>query len=79
MNKALFQDLTTDCCSHAVPSVPGRTPRRDRNMPNCFVSTVQCPTMDDIDSDTMMIAAGIVISLIAVLEFYPSLRNTQEK
>jgi hypothetical protein len=35
--------------------------------------------MDDIDSDTMMIAAGVVISLIAILEFYPAWREAREK
>jgi hypothetical protein len=35
--------------------------------------------MDDIDSDTMMIAAGVVITMIAILEFYPAWRETREK
>jgi hypothetical protein len=34
--------------------------------------------MDDIDSDTMMVAAGIVLSLIAVLEFYPAWKRTRK-
>lgn len=28
--------------------------------------------MDEIDPDTTMVAAGDVISLIAILEFYPA-------
>jgi hypothetical protein len=35
--------------------------------------------MDDIDPDTAMVAAGVVISLVALLEFYPALRNTREQ
>ena len=35
--------------------------------------------MDDIDPDTMMIAAGVVLSLIALLEFYPAWKNTRHK
>jgi hypothetical protein len=33
--------------------------------------------MDDMDSDTAMIAAGVVISLIAVLELYPAWKKTR--
>jgi hypothetical protein len=33
--------------------------------------------MDDIDPDTAMIAAGVVISLIAALEFYPAWRDSR--
>lgn len=31
--------------------------------------------MSDTDPDTAMLAAGVVISLIALLEFYPGLKN----
>lgn len=34
--------------------------------------------MDDTELDTMMIIAGVVISFIAVLEFYPAWKNTRE-
>jgi len=35
--------------------------------------------MDDIDPDTVMIAAGIVLSLIAVLEIYSAFKNARER
>ncbi|WP_275671154.1 hypothetical protein [Halobaculum rubrum] len=35
--------------------------------------------MDDLDPDTAMIAAGIVLSLIAVLEYYPAWRNVRHR
>jgi hypothetical protein len=35
--------------------------------------------MDDIDPDTMMMAAGVVLSLIALLEFYPAWKNTRRE
>jgi hypothetical protein len=31
--------------------------------------------MDDVDPDTLMIAAGVVLSLIALREIYPAWRN----
>jgi hypothetical protein len=31
--------------------------------------------MDEIDPDTMMIAAGVVISILASIEIYSNLRN----
>ena len=34
--------------------------------------------MDDIDPDTVMIAAGVVLSLIAVLELYPAWKNARK-
>jgi len=34
--------------------------------------------MDDIDPDTVMIAAGVVLSLIAVLELYPVWKNARK-
>jgi hypothetical protein len=34
--------------------------------------------MDEIDPDTAMIAAGVVLSLIAVLELYPALKKSRE-
>jgi hypothetical protein len=34
--------------------------------------------MDDIDPDTVMIAAGVVISLIATLELYSAWKNARE-
>lgn len=34
--------------------------------------------MSDIDSDTIMIAAGIVFSLLALIELYSSWKNTQD-
>ncbi len=33
--------------------------------------------MDEIDPDTAMVAAGVVISLIAVLEFYPAWKKAR--
>lgn len=47
-------------------------------MPNCFVSTTLCICMDDIDSDTTMVAAGVVISLIAAVELYLSWKNSRD-
>ncbi len=35
--------------------------------------------MDDIDPDTLMILAGVVISLIAVLEFYPAWKKARRE
>jgi hypothetical protein len=35
--------------------------------------------MDDIDPDTAMVAAGVVISLIAILEFYPAGKATRKR
>jgi hypothetical protein len=34
--------------------------------------------MDDRESDTIMIIAGVVISFVAVLECYPAWKNTRE-
>lgn len=34
--------------------------------------------MDDIDPDMMMIAAGVVLSLVALLGIYPLWRNARE-
>ena len=45
---------------------------------NCFTSTAQCIGMDDLDPDTVMIAAGVVLSLIAVLELYPAWKNARK-
>jgi hypothetical protein len=35
--------------------------------------------MDDIDPDTAMVAAGVVISLIAILEFYPAWKAARKR
>jgi hypothetical protein len=35
--------------------------------------------MDDFDSDVLMIAAGVVLSLIALLELYPAWRGTRRE
>ncbi len=35
--------------------------------------------MDDIDPDTVMVAAGVVVSLIATLELYPALKRARER
>jgi hypothetical protein len=34
--------------------------------------------MDDTESDTMMLIAGVVISFVAVLECYPAWKHTRE-
>jgi hypothetical protein len=34
--------------------------------------------MDDIDPDTAMVAAGLVLSFIAFLELYPAWKNARE-
>jgi|AntDeeMetagen681_2_1112603.scaffolds.fasta_scaffold02188_2 hypothetical protein len=34
--------------------------------------------MDEIDPDTAMVAAGVVISLIAILEFYPAWKKSRK-
>jgi hypothetical protein len=54
-----------------------RAPQQHWVMPNCFTSVGLCACMDDIDPDTAMIAAGVVISLIAALEFYPAWRDSR--
>jgi hypothetical protein len=46
-------------------------------MLNCFTCIALGTDMDDMDSDTAMIAAGVVISLIAVLELYPAWKKTR--
>jgi hypothetical protein len=35
--------------------------------------------MDEVDPDTMMVAAGVVLSLIAAVEFYPAWRNARQE
>ncbi len=35
--------------------------------------------MEDLDPDTAMVVAGVVISLVAALEFYPAWKNTREQ
>ena len=52
---------------------------RPSGMANSFMSPVPWPSMDDIDPDTAMIAAGIVLSLIAVLEIYSAFKNARER
>lgn len=52
--------------------------RQTHGMPNCFMATSRFDDMDDIDPDTAMIAAGVVISLIALLELYPALRDSRK-
>jgi hypothetical protein len=42
---------------------------------NGFTRIVHCTHMNDTDPDTEMIAAGVVISLIALLELYPAIKN----
>jgi hypothetical protein len=34
--------------------------------------------MDDINPDTAMVAAGVVISLIAIRELYPAWKNARK-
>jgi hypothetical protein len=46
-------------------------------MANCFRSTNPSIDMDEVDPDTAMVAAGVVISLIAALEFYSAWKNTR--
>lgn len=33
--------------------------------------------MDDMDPDTAMVAAGVVLSLVAILELYPAWKNAR--
>jgi hypothetical protein len=35
--------------------------------------------MDDMDADTMMILAGVVISLVAAAEWYPALKRMRDR
>lgn len=46
-------------------------------LPNCFTAITPSTHMKDIDPDTAMVAAGVVISLIAVLELYPAWRKSR--
>ncbi len=34
--------------------------------------------MDDIDADTMMVIAGVALSLLTLIEIYSSWKNTQQ-
>jgi len=34
--------------------------------------------MDNVDPDTLMVGAGVVLSLIALLELYPAWKSGQE-
>jgi hypothetical protein len=40
--------------------------------------TTPYTSMDNMDSDTAMVVAGVVISLIALLEFYPAWKNVRK-
>lgn len=46
-------------------------------MPNGYTSPVPTIRMDDIDPDTLMVLAGVVISLIAALELYSAWKQTR--
>jgi hypothetical protein len=46
-------------------------------MPNGYTSPVPTIGMDDIDPDTLMVLAGVVISLIAALELYSAWKQTR--
>lgn len=46
-------------------------------MPNGYTSPVPAIRMDDIDPDTLMVLAGVVISLIAALEVYSAWKQTR--
>ena len=47
-------------------------------MPNGMSSTLLGVRMDDIDPDTLMVAAGVVLSLIAVMEIYPIWKRSRD-
>lgn len=46
-------------------------------MPNGFTLAAVQTTVDDIDPDTLMVAAGVALSLIAVLELYPAWKRAR--
>ena len=46
-------------------------------MPNGYTFPVPPFSMDDIDPDTLMVLAGVVISLIAALELYSTWKRTR--
>lgn len=60
-----------------VSARAGRRPTR-RPMPNGMPSTLLGVRMDDIDPDTLMVAAGVVLSLIAVMEIYPIWKRSRD-
>lgn len=35
--------------------------------------------MDEMDPDTAMVAAGVVITLVAILELYPAWKHMREQ
>jgi hypothetical protein len=35
--------------------------------------------MDDLDPDTLMVAVGLLLSLVAALECYPAWKDTQRE
>ena len=46
-------------------------------MANSFTSAAPDIGMDDIDPDTLMILAGVAISLIAAVELYSTWKETR--
>ncbi len=48
-------------------------------MPNDYTLPTRCIHMDDIDPDTLMIAAGVVISLIAAVELYAAWKRARTR
>lgn len=56
----------------------GQASKEFRTHRNCFTSMAPYVSMDDIDPDTVMIIAGVVLSLVAALEFYPNWKNARK-
>jgi hypothetical protein len=44
-----------------------------------FTSTTPGTRMDEMDPDTAMVAAGVVITLVAILELYPAWKHMRER
>lgn len=73
-------NIRTLACAHRHDSLRsdagrfGAIQSAGQHLPNSYTITARYTCMDtfDIDPDTMMVAAGIVLSLIAVLELYPA-------
>lgn len=63
--------------SYRRSPVEGRAPQQSLRIPNCFTCIIPSIDMDDMDPDTTMVAAGVVISLIAILELYPAWKKAR--
>jgi hypothetical protein len=80
----VLDSLSSSCNLLIITSIgAGYIPLRfifeSSNLANCFISTKPRTDMDDIDPDTMMVAFGVLLSLIAMVELYPAWKNSRER